>query len=129
MMADGRRVLVVEDDFFVALDTMDLLRASGCEIVGPAASLVAAFELVHSERLDAAVLDVGIRGELIWPVAEELLRRHVPIVFLSAYSDTSIFPEDFASVPRLPKPLQGDRLLACLKTLWGAGAEGCERAP
>ena len=119
MTVDGRRVLVVEDDFFVALETSDLLKEVGCEIVGPASNLGTALQLAHSERLDAAVLDIGIRGEMIWPVAEELVRRKVPIIFLSAYSHASMFPKNLAGVPRLQKPLEADRLLVCLSTIWG----------
>jgi DNA-binding NarL/FixJ family response regulator len=68
----GRRVLVVEDDFLVSLTTGDFLERLGCEVVGPAARIAAAVRLAQSELLDAAVLDINIAGDMVWPVAEEL---------------------------------------------------------
>ena len=53
---------------------IDLLERIGCEIVGPAARLAAAVQLAQSESLDAAVLDIDIAGEMIWPVAANLTR-------------------------------------------------------
>lgn len=67
----GRRVLVVEDDFLVSLATTDLLESTGCVIVGPAARIAAALRFARTESLDAAVLDVDIVGEMVWPVAED----------------------------------------------------------
>jgi DNA-binding response OmpR family regulator len=64
----GRRLLVVEDDFLVSLMTVDFLESIGCEVIGPAARLAAAVRLTQSESLDAAVLDINIAGDMIWPV-------------------------------------------------------------
>src|SRR5665213_1154951 len=102
----GRRVLVVEDEFLVSLTTTDFLEDIGCEVVGPAASLAAAIRLAESEPLDAAVLDINIAGDMIWPVAEELRRRDVPFLFLSEYTQFTAIPVLFAAAPRLEKPLE-----------------------
>lgn len=114
----GRRILLVEDDFLVALDTIELLEGTGCLVVGPAASLTAALELARSEPLDAAVLDINVAGEMIWPVAEGLERRGVPFLFLSAYVGQNVIPAPFASVPRLGKPAEKSRLLSGLAAMW-----------
>lgn len=113
-----RRVLVVEDDFLVALTTIDVLESIGCEIVGPAARVAAAFEFIQSESLDAAVLDINISGEMAWPVAEELQRRGVPFLFLTAYPQLSTIPDYLATIVRLEKPLIRDRLLIQLRAVW-----------
>jgi len=113
-----QRVLVVEDDFLVALTTMDVLESIGCKIVGPAARLAAAIQLVQSESLDATVLDINISGEMIWPVAEELQRRGIPFLFLTAYPQLSIVPKFFATVARLEKPLVKNHLLNHIRTMW-----------
>jgi DNA-binding response OmpR family regulator len=118
----GRRILVVEDEFLVSLTTIDLLENIGCEIVGPAARLAAAVQLAQSESLDAAVLDINIAGEMIWPVAEELQRRGVPFLFFSAYPQ-SVVPALFATRPRLDKPLDKNRLLTDLSAIWGVSAD------
>lgn len=118
----GRRVLVVEDEFWVSLETIDVLESIGCEIVGPAVQLAVAIRLAQSETLDAAVLDINLAGEMIWPVAEELQRRSVPFLFLSAYPRLNVVPALFAAAPRLDKPLEKDRLLRCLGAIWREGA-------
>jgi two-component SAPR family response regulator len=112
--------LVVEDDFLVSLMTVDFLESIGCEVVGPAARLATAFELAQSESLDAAVLDINIAGDMVWPVAEVLRRRGVPFIFLSAHPRLSEIPIPFAAVPRLEKPLEKNRLLRHLSAIWDA---------
>jgi DNA-binding response OmpR family regulator len=119
----GRRVLVVEDEFLVSLATIYLLESIGCEVVGPAARLATAVELARSESLDAAVLDIDIAGELIWPVAEELQRRGVPFLFLSAYPQLGVVPVLFGASPHLDKPLEANRLLRHLSAIWGGQVE------
>jgi CheY-like chemotaxis protein len=125
MQVAGRRVLVVEDEYLAALTTVDCLESIGCQIVGPAARLPAALQLARTEALDAAVLDINIAGTMIWPVAEELLRRGVPTLFLSAYSE-NVIPARFASAPCLAKPLEPDRLVHQLEAMWDAPAVGAQ---
>jgi CheY-like chemotaxis protein len=117
MVAIGRRVLVVEDEFLAALTTVDFLESLGCEVVGPAARLSPALELARSEVLDAAVLDINIAGEMIWPVAERLRHRGIPYLFLSAYPGTNFVPAIFAAAPYLPKPLEPDHLARHLEKM------------
>ena len=109
---------MVEDEFLVSLVTIDLLEDVGCVIVGPAARLAAAKQLVQSDSIDAAILDIDIHGEMIWPVAKELARRGVPFLFLSAYAQLNTIPPLFAAVPCLDKPLEKDRLLHQLSVFW-----------
>jgi CheY-like chemotaxis protein len=119
MTVVGRRVLVAEDEFLVSLATTDLLESIGCVIVGPAACLAEAVRFARSESLDAAVLDVDIAGEMIWPAAIELQRRGVPFLFLSAYSPLIVFPALLTAAPRLDKPLEKTRFLRCLGAILG----------
>jgi CheY-like chemotaxis protein len=112
------RILLAEDEFLVALSTTDLLENAGCEIVGPASGVAMARGLAVSEILDAAVLDINLGGEMVWPVAQALTDRGVPFVFLSAYVPQSVIPAKFAAVPRLDKPLDGERLLRELAIMW-----------
>jgi DNA-binding response OmpR family regulator len=120
MTSVKRRVLVVEDDFLVSLTTTDFLEGIGCEVVGPAACIATALQLAQSEALDAAILDINIGGEMIWPVAEELRRRNVPFLFLSAYHHHSVSPDIFTAAPHLEKPLEQFGMLRHLRALWGA---------
>jgi CheY-like chemotaxis protein len=74
----GRRILLVEDEFLIAMEVEDVLRDLGAEVVGPFARLEPALGVVHREKLDGAVLDVRLNGDTIEPVAAVLISRGVP---------------------------------------------------
>lgn len=100
----GFRVLVVEDELLIALALEDILTALDFDLCGPVGRVGEAMELVRTRTFDGALLDVNVRGELIYPVAEELLARGVPIIFCSGYSDSTIMPARFRTVPQIAKP-------------------------
>lgn len=100
---DGIRVLAVEDEFLLQLTLVEDLRGYGATIVGPFGALEPAREAAASERFDVAVLDVNVSGDLIYPLAEDLLARGQPFVLLTGYATSSI-PERFRSLPHLSKP-------------------------
>ncbi len=99
----GRRILVVEDETMIAVLIEDMLEMLGCEIVGPASKLDAAIQLARDELIDAAILDVTIRGGQVFPVAEILRERGIPFVLASGYGQWAL-PEAFRGNPRLQKP-------------------------
>ncbi|MDF0494617.1 response regulator [Bradyrhizobium yuanmingense] len=101
----GRRVLVVEDEYFLAEDIGKALRTLGADIAGPVGHIEDALEVLHDGGiLDAAVLDVNIRTEPIFPIARELRARNVPFVFTTGYDRISIEAE-FQDVPLWEKPI------------------------
>jgi two-component system, response regulator PdtaR len=111
----GMAVLVVEDDFIVAYDIQTLLEEQGARVLGPAASLAEAQMLLAKERPDAAVLDVNLGGEYVFPLADDLLAKDVPFVFATAYADNDgLFPERSRAAPRLPKPVLPTALIGQL---------------
>ena len=114
-MADiaGRRILVVEDSPVVAPYTMDILTDLGCEVVGPAPNMAAAREMMENESFDAAVMDVHIRGERVFPLCDLLEEKGVPFLLTSGYADWQI-PEKWQDRPRLQKPYTIDDLRAAL---------------
>jgi CheY-like chemotaxis protein len=100
----GRCVLVVEDDFLIASSLSEALDELGVRVLGPAASAQHALTLLEGEAdVDAALLDVNLRGELSYPVADVLCARGVPFVFATGY-DTHAIPARFADVPCRQKP-------------------------
>ncbi|MBR0739230.1 response regulator [Bradyrhizobium liaoningense] len=101
----GRRIFVVEDEYFLADDIGKAFRALGAEIAGPAGHLDDALKILHDGSvLDAAVLDVNIRSEMIFPIARELKLRGVPFLFTTGYDKITLGPE-FQDVPLLEKPI------------------------
>lgn len=108
-----RRVLVVEDEYFIADDMARALQSLGAEVVGPAPTLDKALALLAAERVDAAVLDINLRGETVFPVADALRERGVRFVFATGY-DPSVVPPEYRDVPRWEKPFDPQVLAAML---------------
>ena len=110
----GCAILVVEDEYLLADDLCSALANSDAIIVGPVATVDQAIALVRgTERLNGAVLDVNLRGEPVFPVADELAARQVPFVFSTGYDATAI-PERFQHVPRCEKPLNMFQLVKAI---------------
>ena len=113
-----RRVLVVEDEYLIAMEMAHCLRAEGAEIVGPVANAKQALALIEAGPLDAAVLDVNLRGEAVYEVADRLCERRVPYLFATGevlIEDRS----DYRSRPKLEKPMLGTELLLAVRRLIG----------
>jgi two-component SAPR family response regulator len=111
-----RRILVVEDETAIAMIFEEVLRDAGFEVVGPVSKLATAISLAREEALDAAVLDVTIRGGAVYPVADILKQRNVPFVLASGYEEWAL-PDAYRGLPRLSKPFTPediDRMLAQL---------------
>lgn len=99
-----QRVLLVEDEMLIAMAMEQTLEDFGFEVIGPFSSVPSAMEAAMDEPLDLAVLDMNLRGTLVFPVAEVLRDRGVPIIFCSGYADETIFPSVFSTMPRIAKP-------------------------
>lgn len=84
----GKRILFLEDEPIVAMSVEDMLADLGATVVGPAANIASALALVASESIDAALLDINIRGERSYPVAEALKARNIPVVFATGYGES-----------------------------------------
>jgi CheY-like chemotaxis protein len=114
----GLRILVVEDEYAVAADLTWWLEDSGAEVVGPAPTIEDALALVeaHGATLDRAVLDVNLRGETVFAVADALMKLAVPIVFSTGYEDAAL-PGVYAGVQRLTKPLDHAGLLTAFASV------------
>ena len=112
-----RKVLLVEDEELVALALVEELTRLGWSVVGPATSLEDATDIVRSGvHLDAAILDVNLRGRWSHAVAEELTRRGVPFIACTGYE--MVDPDGrFAEAPLIVKPITADRLSATLVEL------------
>jgi PAS domain S-box-containing protein len=115
-----RRILLVEDEELVALELSTELSLLGWAIVGPASTLNEAQSLLSS-NVDAAVLDVNLRGRSIYPLAEALEERDVPFLFCTGYE--MVDPEGrFPDVPVIRKPAHPAAVSAALADLLKARA-------
>ena len=105
----GCRVMIVEDEALIAFEIESVLEAFGCEVVGPVSAVETALQLARESMLDAAILDVTVRGGKIYPVAEHLVARDIPFVLASGYGDWAL-PDILQDRPRLTKPFTASEL-------------------
>jgi DNA-binding response OmpR family regulator len=108
------RILIVEDEAMIALDLEMALIHAGCTVVGPMASLAQALGHLDDAPFDAALLDVNLNGELIFPLAELLAARRIPFVFMTGYAEL-ILPLHFRQRPICRKPCDPRRPLKALE--------------
>lgn len=113
----GRRILVIEDSPVVAPFTVDMLSDLGCEVVGPAPNMAAARELIDEGEFDAALVDIHIRGERVFPLCEMLEAKSLPFVFTSGYADWQM-PDKWQDQPRLQKPYTVEQVEKALSALF-----------
>ena len=114
----GRRILVLEDEWFIADEISGALDRHHATVVGPAGDIDAARALVEREQPDCAILDINLRGEMVFAFADELEARGVSFVFATGY-DAPVVPPRFADVPRFEKPLRIDELLKAVAAACG----------
>lgn len=100
---NGTRVLVVEDEYYLAADLSRALADAGAKVVGPVGSLPEAQAAVVAGGFDYAVVDMNLRGSFAHAVAEQLSDLGVPFVIATGY-DRASMPENLRHTPRVEKP-------------------------
>ncbi|SER11049.1 Response regulator receiver domain-containing protein [Faunimonas pinastri] len=106
----GCRILIAEDEYLLADELRTGLSEAGAVVVGPAGSLEDVLGLIDSEaRIDGAVLDVNLRGDMAFAAADLLKERGVPFVFTTGY-DASFIPSRFQTAVRCEKPVNMKKL-------------------
>jgi len=113
------RILVVEDDFFIAMEIADALKQGGFEVLGPCPTVEKALARLDGGCCDAAVLDVSLRNESSLQVAKVLKDRGVPFVVVTGFSRSQL-PTEMGAVPVLSKPFQAEDLMSHLVRLLSA---------
>lgn len=114
---DGKRILVIEDEVFVALDLQLELQEAGAILIGPAMSLDAALSAADDPSLDAAVVDVDLNGKHSFPVADILKRHGTPFLWYTGVTDRDIFATAFPDITVIEKPTRDGAILDALRQL------------
>lgn len=125
---EGLRLLLVEDEFVLALGLTDMLDDLGANVIGPVASVADALALVERvPEMDAAVLDVNLGNEAVYPVADALSARGVPFFFATA-NDPMRLPERFREVAVCRKPFGREEFTVALSAIGLGRAQSAEAA-
>lgn len=103
-------VLIVEDEWILALDLENILKDAGYDVCGPASQVSHALAIIETETIDLAVLDINLAGKTTTPVARKLRSKGTPFVFLSGHSRDHL-DKDFRSELLISKPVTARVLL------------------
>ena len=106
---EGRRILVVEDEYLIAMEVEDMLRDLGAEVVGPFGRLEPALAAVHREELHGAVLDVKLDGDTTDQLAAALVSKGIPVLLTTGFESEQL-PPTLQELPRLGKPFDEQEL-------------------
>ncbi|MEO6214828.1 MAG: response regulator [Sphingomonas sp.] len=118
-MTAPNRILIIEDEPLIAMMLEDFLDVLGKQLAGTADTVADALALIEAGGIDAAILDVNLRGgEKSWPVADALMAKGVPFVFATGGSQDSI-TEQYRGHATLPKPFTMDAVAKVLDGLTG----------
>ncbi len=112
------RILIVEDEYYLADDLAEALRREGAEVVGPVGTLDEARDIVERERLDCAILDMNLRGDMAYPVADQLEEAGIPFLIATGYNGASL-PDRFSAIPRVEKPFTPRDVAAAIPAALG----------
>lgn len=100
----GRRILVAEDEAIIALEIEATLEDAHAQVLGPHAGLEALLNAIEGPAPDAAILDVHLGADEVFPAAEALMRRGVPVIFHSGQYDRNTLLSLYPQAHSCPKP-------------------------
>ncbi len=101
--AGPRRVLIVEDEALIAMYVEDVVSRFGYSVAGVVNNVEEALAFIETHEIEIAVLDINLRGKLVFPFADALMKRNIPFVFASSYGEGGI-PARYRVGPIVQKP-------------------------
>jgi CheY-like chemotaxis protein len=110
------KILLVEDEPIISMMLMDMLTDNGQQVDGPYCELDEALAAASNNALMSGVLDIILRGTTVYPVADVLIKRNIPFVFVTGYDPNAIEPR-YTQIPVLQKPVEPLGILAALELL------------
>ena len=110
----GLRILVVEDEYFIAMEIANAIKCCGGSVIGPAADLEKARDLAQHETVDGVILDLMLNGKTSLPFVDELMSWSTPVILATGYAQSHI-PERYSNLPQLTKPLREATLVRLIE--------------
>ena len=121
------RILVVEDENFLAMELAWIVEDAGYSVVGPERSVAETRQVLASKAVDLALLDVNLGGELVFPVSKMLDTLGIPFVFIT--SNSPWVPAEYRHRPLMTKPLRPEALLALIPRVLAERANALGNTP
>lgn len=118
-----RRILILDEQASIAELLAKMVQEFGCNVVGPASRVPEALALLAEHSVDAAIIDVKIKGKPSYALAKELNRRGIPWAFASS-NNTDEYVSQFPGVPVITKPYSSEHISHVLRDLLGLDARG-----
>ncbi len=118
-----QRVIIVEDEYLVALDVEAVLQSMGVEIIVIATTLAQARQIVEQDGADCVLLDVSLSDGMSYDFARQLREAGIPFGFVSGYGDTTGFPDDLSQAPLLGKPFGENEIMDFVLGLVGVSSD------
>lgn len=112
----GRRVLIVEDEYFIASDLAQIVEQNDATPIGPVSNLDMALPLATRAHADVAIIDVNLGQGPSFAMADHLRERQIPFIFLSGYAP-AVGPQHHGGIPWIEKPYRSDGVLRALKAV------------
>jgi len=113
----NQEVLIVEDELLIALDLERIVKQLGYIVLGPAASIEKALDLLSRSSPSAALLDINLSGVLVVPVAKACQDRGIPFLLVTGYGRLSLQEPILDSAPRIRKPFDKGSIKSALVDL------------
>jgi DNA-binding NtrC family response regulator len=123
----GKRVLLVEDEYYIADDLSRSLAEAGAEVIGPCATIAKAEEAISRQAFDCAILDLNLHGQSGVPVADRLHALGIPFAIATGYGSGAV-PAHHEAVPRCEKPFDAAEVIELVSSLL-AGSSAVEAQP
>jgi DNA-binding response OmpR family regulator len=114
---EGLRVLVIEDDFYLATDTQAALEQAGADVLGPCPDAASALDIIVRQSPDCAILDVNLGAGPTFETAEALRSWRIPFLFVTGY-DAEFIPPRFRNIEHLEKPINAEGLVSALSRMF-----------
>jgi two-component SAPR family response regulator len=108
------RVLVIEDDYLVASECASMLRKHGATVLGPVPDVEQGRELMERAAPDCVLLDINLKGDFAFELADEFRRQRIPVIFTTGY-ESSMLPEHLREMPCLLKPVERQTLIRLIR--------------
>lgn len=117
-MTKALKVLILDDQQLIAFEMAKLLEENGFKVIGPFANVTSALACIEDQKPDAAILDINMGdGTTSEFLADEMMAKNLPFVFVTGYGSVDVIPQRFESIVKMHKPVRPEIFISMVKDL------------